>query len=112
LPDIAFNPEQYLRVRITALEGALDTEEEVFRHSEQISTQQGKHRLERARRWVAAMKAQAQAHAMPAMVDLIEIDGVDHHFGPLCREGRLIQRVFWLLFGATVDEESTTTLTQ
>jgi len=112
LPDIAFNPEQYLRVRITVLEGALDTEVEVFRHSEQISAQQGKHRLERARRWVAAMKAQAHAHAMPSMIDLIEIDGVDHHFGPLCREGRLVQRVFWSLFGATVDEQSAITTCQ
>jgi len=112
LPDIAFNPEQYLRVRVTVLEGTLDTEEDVFRNSEEISAQQGKHRLERARRWVAAMKAQALAHAIPSMIELIEIDGVDHHFGPLCREGRLIQRVFWSLFGATVDEESTSTLTQ
>ncbi len=112
LPDIAFNPEQYLRVRVTVLEGTRDTEEEVFRNSEEISAQQGKHRLERARHWVAAMKAQAQAHAMPSMIELNEIDGVDHHFGPLCREGRLIQRVFWSLFGATVDEENTSTLPQ
>lgn len=112
LPDIAFNPEQYLRVRVTVLEGTLDTEEDVFRNSEEIVAQQGKHRLERARRWVAAMKAQAQAHAMPSMIELNEIDGVDHHFGPLCREGRLIQRVFWSLFGATVDEENTSTLPQ
>lgn len=113
LPDLAFNPEQYLRVRVTVLEGTVDTEEEeVFRNSEEISAQQGKHRLERARRWVAAMKAQAQAHAMPSMIELNAIDGVDHHFGPLCREGRLIQRVFWSLFGATVDEENTSTLPQ
>ena len=112
LPDIAFNPEQYLRVRVTVLEGTRDTEEDVFRNSQEISAQQGKHRLERARRWVAAMKAQAQAHAMPSMIELNEIDGVDHHFGPLCREGRLIQRVFWSLFGATVDEENTSTLPQ
>jgi pimeloyl-ACP methyl ester carboxylesterase len=101
LPDLSFN-----------LDGSLDTEEEVFRHSDQISAQQGKHRLERARRWVAAMRAQAQAHAMPPMIELIEIEGVGHHFGPLCREGRLVQRVFWSLFGATVDEDSATTQRQ
>jgi hypothetical protein len=91
------------------LDGTLDTEEEVFRHSDQISAQQGKNRLERARRWVAAIRAQAQVHAMPPMIELIEIEGVGHHFGPLCREGRLVQRVFWSLFGATVDEESVST---
>ncbi len=112
LPDLAFNPEQYLRVPMIVLDGTLDTEEEVFRHSEQISTQQGKNRLERARRWVAAMRAQAQAHAMPSMIELIEIEGVGHHFGPLCRDGRLVQRVFWSLFSTTVDEESTTALHQ
>jgi hypothetical protein len=46
---------------------------------------------------------------MPSMIELIEIEGVGHHFGPLCREGRLVQRVFWSLFGATVDEESVST---
>ena len=112
LPDLAFNPEQYLRVPVTVLEGTLDTDEEVFYNSEEISAQQGKHRLERARRWVAAMQAQAQAHAIPSMVELIEIDGLGHLFGPLCREGRLIQQVFWSLFGASVDEESLTATRQ
>ena len=106
LPDLAFNPEQYLRVRLTVLQGTLDTDEETFRNSEEISAQQGKHRLERARRWVAAMRAQAQAHAMPSMLEYIEIEGIGHLFGPLCREGRLVQKVFWSLFGATIDEES------
>ena len=112
LPDLTFNPEQYLLVRITLLEGTMDTEEEVFHHSDLISAQQGNNRLERARRWVAAMRSQAQAHAMPSLIELNEIEGVSHHFGPLCREGRLVQRVFWSLFGATIDEESATTLRQ
>jgi pimeloyl-ACP methyl ester carboxylesterase len=106
LPDLAFNPEQYLRVRITVLEGTQDTDEEIFRNSDAITAQQGKHRLERARRWVAAMHAQAQAHAMPSLVEHVEIEGIGHLFGPLCREGRLVQKVFWSLFGATIDEES------
>ena len=112
LPDLAFNPEQYLRVPVTVLDGTLDTDREVFRNSEMISALQGEHRLARARHWVAAMHKQAQAHGMPSLVDLIEIEGTGHLFGPLCREGRLIQRVFWSLFGATVDEESTTTICQ
>ena len=112
LPDLAFNPEQYLRVPITVLEGTLDTTEEVFRNSEMICAQQGEHRLARARHWVAAMRKQAQAHGMPSVVELIEIDGIGHLFGPFCREGRLVQRVFWSLFGATVDEESAATTRQ
>ena len=112
LPDIAFNPEQYLRVPVTVLDGTLDTDKEVFRNSEMISALQGEHRLARARHWVDAMHTQAQAHGMPSLVELIEIEGTGRLFGPLCRKGRLIQRVFWSLLGATVDEESTTTTCQ
>jgi pimeloyl-ACP methyl ester carboxylesterase len=112
LPDLAFNPEQYLRVPVTVLDGTLDTKKEVFRNSEMISAWQGEHRLARARHWVAAMRKQAQAHDMPSMVELVEIEGISHLFGPFCREGRLVQRVFWSLFGATVDEESMTSTCQ
>lgn len=112
LPDLAFNPEHYLRVRVSVFEGTLDTEVEIFGNSDKIIALQGQHRLERARRWVAAMRVQAQAHAMPSMVELIEIEGVGHLFGPLCREGRLVQQVFWSLFGATVEEESATSTQQ
>lgn len=112
LPDLAFNPEQYLRVPITVLNGTLDTNKEVFRHSEMISARQGEHRLARAQHWVAAMRKQAQAHGMPSLVELVEIEGISHLFGPFCREGRLVQRVFWSLFGATVDEESAITTCQ
>lgn len=112
LSDLAFNPEQYLRVPITVLDGTLDTDKEVFRNSVMISAVQGEHRLARARHWVAAMRKQAQAHGMPSLVELVEIEGVGHLFGPFCREGRLVQRVFWSLFGATVDEESAITTCQ
>ena len=105
LPDIVFNPEQYLQTRMILFDGTSDIEQEVFRYSEQITAQQGKNRLERARRWVAAMNAQAKAHAMKSMIELIEIEGVGHLFGPLCRDGRLIQRVFWSLFGAAIDDD-------
>jgi poly(3-hydroxybutyrate) depolymerase len=112
LSDLAFNPEQYLRVPITVLDGTLDTDEEVFRNSVMISTLQGEHRLARARHWVAAMRKQAQAHGMPSLVELVEVEGIGHFFGPFFREGRLVQRVFWSLFGATVDEESAITTCQ
>jgi poly(3-hydroxybutyrate) depolymerase len=112
LPDLAFNPEQYLRVPITVLDGTLDTDKEVFRNSAIISALQGDHRLARARHWVSAMRQQAQAHGMPSLVELVEIEGIGHLFGPFCREGRLVQRVFWSLFGATVDEENAVTTCQ
>jgi hypothetical protein len=58
------------------------------------------------------MRQQAQAHGMPSLVELVEIEGIGHLFGPFCREGRLVQRVFWSLFSATVDEESAVTTCQ
>jgi poly(3-hydroxybutyrate) depolymerase len=96
LLGVSFNPEQYLHVPISVLVGTEDTTERRVRRSSRINTQQGTTRLERARQWTAAMRAQAAQFSMPSRVDLIELDGVGHEFQVLCRDASLVDRVFHL----------------
>jgi hypothetical protein len=96
LPGVAFDPEQYLKVPISVLVGTEDTTERRLRHNVRIDAQQGHTRVERARRWTAAMRAQAAQFSMPPRVELTELDGVGHEFLVLCREAALSERVFHL----------------
>lgn len=91
LPGLAFNPEAYLRVPTTVIVGSDDTQSERLRSNERIELQQGQTRVERARRWVAAMRAQAEAHGMPSLVELIEVAGAGHAFKQLCARGDLLE---------------------
>lgn len=91
LPGLAFNPEAYLRVPTTVIVGGEDTQVARLRSNERIELQQGANRLERARRWVAAMRAQAQAHGMPPLVELIEVPGAGHGFKQLCARGNILE---------------------
>lgn len=99
LPGIQFNPEEFLRVPIDVLVGERDLGEANLRRSERLDAQQGENRLERARRWVAAMKATAQAHGMESHVTLTEVPDVDHSFTAFCERGALMERVGRALFG-------------
>ena len=92
LPGLAFNPEAYLRVPVTVVIGAEDTDPARMRSSARIDAQQGSSRLERARRWVAAMQAQAQAHGLQPQVDLLEVAGVGHSFKALCEHGAILDQ--------------------
>ena len=96
LPGMVFDPEQYLQVPIFVLVGTEDTGERRVRHGERVDAQQGANRLERARRWTAAMREQAALFSMPPRVELTELPGVGHEFQALCRDAALGERVFHL----------------
>jgi pimeloyl-ACP methyl ester carboxylesterase len=96
LPGVVFNPEAYLQVPVTVLVGTRDTQSRNFRSSDRVNAQQGLTRIERARNWVAAMRAQAAAHGIAPLVSLVEMAGVDHSFAEL-------YRVFHALFDAPIE---------
>jgi dienelactone hydrolase len=98
LPGLSFNPEDYLRVPVTVIVGELDTTTENLRRSDRVLQQQGPTRVERARRWVAAMQEQARAHGLPARVELQLLPGLAHGFAALCQQGALVERVLGSLF--------------
>lgn len=102
LPDVRFDPEDFLRVPITVLVGERDITPEHMRSTDRVNRQQGETRVERARNWVAAMRAEAKAHHVDSLVSLELIPDGDHSFTNLVRSGRLGERVFSALFGAAL----------
>ena len=103
LPGVRFDAEQYLRVPMHVIVGTGERGDRGLRRSERVDAQQGETRQERARRWVAAMKAFADAHGLPPSVTLEELDGAGHSFSKSILARGLGERVFEVLFGTTVD---------
>lgn len=98
LPGVIFNPEAFLRVPITVLVGDQDVDLNGLRSNSQLDEQQGKNRMQRARKWVAAMRSAADAYGIEPYVSYSTIPGVGHAFSRLCQQGTLAERVFSALF--------------
>ena len=62
--------------------------------------QQGVTRVERSRRWVAAMRNAVELYQMDSLVTYEEVEGYSHSFRRFIREGVLGDSVFEALFGA------------
>jgi pimeloyl-ACP methyl ester carboxylesterase len=81
LPGVSMSPADLLRVPMRVVVGALDIErDQSLRSSARIIGQQGKHRLERATRWVDAMNRAATRRRLPAPVDLRILHDTGHSF--------------------------------
>ena len=98
LADVRFDPEEFLRVPITAMVGEHDTSASDLRSTPRAA-RQGKDRVERARNWVEAMRAAATACNVDPAASLEVVQGGNHSFAGLMEKGRLGERVFTLLFG-------------
>lgn len=98
LAGVTFNPEEFLRVPITVLIGTLDTSTENMRNTARTVAQQGATRLERARNWVAAMRAAATSLGVEPQLTLIEVPGIGHSFTGFGERGQLVELVRHALF--------------
>jgi pimeloyl-ACP methyl ester carboxylesterase len=99
LPSVRFDPEQFLRVPIAVFVGEQDITNESLRRNAEVDRQQGVTRFERARNWVAAMRAAAEARHLEPLVSYEPVAGIHHSFEQFMRQGRLGERVFEALFG-------------
>ncbi len=99
LPDLRFDPEEFLRVPITAIVGDQDTSTAGVRSTRRVNEQQGQDRIERAKNWVESMQAAARAYHLDPLVSFESIPGGDHSFANLMESGQLGDRVFAALFG-------------
>src|SRR5687767_12556083 len=61
LPGIRFAPEEFLKVPVEVLIGGADLDALNLRSTARVTAQQGTNRVERARRWVDAMREAAKA---------------------------------------------------
>jgi len=98
LRSVRFDLEEFLRVPITLFIGSEDITSGGVRRGKRVDAQ-GPTRLERARNWVAAMKAAAEACHLESMVTLQEIEAGGHSFKRLMSRHQLGERIFEALFG-------------
>jgi pimeloyl-ACP methyl ester carboxylesterase len=97
--DVRFDPDRFLRVPIAVFVGEDDVGDENVRRNPDVDRQQGVTRLERARNWVAAMRAAAAARGIEPRIEFESVPGIHHSFAQFMREGGLGDRVFAALFG-------------
>lgn len=99
LPNVRFDAEEFLRVPIAVMVGDDDTASEGVRRSARLDRQQGGTRVERARNWVEAMRATADAYHLQPLVSFVLVAGGGHSFAHLMKHGQLGDKVFQALFG-------------
>ena len=99
LRGVRFTPEEFLKVPMEVLVGSEDVDSMNLRSTTRVMNQQGPNRVERARRWVAAMQETAAACGLPAVTTYTEVPGITHDFDEFCRKGGLASRVVLSLFG-------------
>jgi len=99
LPQVSFNPEEFLKVPVDVFVGEDDLDSVNLRSTKRVNEQQGRTRVERARRWVAAMRDLARLYQMAPRVRLKEVEGVGHSFRDFHENGELIERLFKALVG-------------
>lgn len=87
-------PTAFLRLPIRVWVGERDDGiDEVLRDEPELSALQGSGRLERARRWVAAMQATATAAGIEPRIELRTLARASHDFR-VCNRRGLTRRVF------------------
>lgn len=99
LPGVRFDAEEYLSVPVTVMIGAKDDGQSGVRRSTRLDRDQGTNRIERARRWVEAMKESAKAHHLESRVSYEEVENTDHSFSRSVLRGGLGDRVFRAILG-------------
>jgi pimeloyl-ACP methyl ester carboxylesterase len=104
-PNPAFDdlcPRLHDLLRVPALVAvgqADEARDAALRQGERIDRQQGRTRLERARRFVATAAALAAEQGLPAPAALAVLPGSGHAFSEVVERGGLVQRAAEHLFG-------------
>ncbi len=99
LPGVCFEPLRFLRVPAAVFIGLEDTvRDESLNCSRKIDHQQGRTRLDRARKWVRKMNMASRKLGLSSEVDLFEIEAIGHDYNQAVEMALLNERVIdWLL---------------
>lgn len=104
LPLIRFNPEQFLQIPVCVLIGERDNRRDnELNQSPQIDRLQGSTRIERGKRWIEAMSAQALAFGLSTNYSLQLLPDSPHSFSISMRRGEMGERAFDFLFADDAD---------
>lgn len=99
LRGVRFDAEEFLEVPMTVLVGSDDVVQTGLRRGERIDGDQGVSRVERARRFVQAMKDCATVYYVESRCQYEEIEDCDHSFKRSILRSGLGERVFAAFFG-------------
>jgi len=98
-PGVHFDPEHFLRVPVTVFVGADDVGDVNLRVNPEVNRQQGLTRVQRAKRWTAAMRHAAELQGLKPRVRCEVVPGIGHSFADFMQKGQLGERVFGFLYG-------------
>ncbi len=88
LSGVRMEPAEFLRVPVLAILGSLDLErDESIRTNAKVDETQGADRIERARRWIGAMRAAARSRGLPTRHELVLLEGAGHSFADCVERG-------------------------
>ncbi len=93
LRAVSMHPETFLRIPMTVLIGARDRDSVNLRRNSKLDKQQGKSRVERARRWVLAMRMAARLYRVDANISYQEVPNISHSFDQFVKAGFLRELV-------------------
>jgi pimeloyl-ACP methyl ester carboxylesterase len=101
LPDLRFDAQALLGVPMLVAAGEWDVERDPgLRKAPEIDRRQGPHRLERARRFVDAMRRAAHEAGLPPRVSFRQLPRTHHSFLASVRRGGLAELAFAFLFAS------------
>lgn len=99
ITDLFFDPARFLNVPALVLVGEKDVLQDAnLNTNRKIDSQQGGNRLDRARRWIAAMTAAAQRFQLPTPYRLEVLNGCGHSFNECMQIGNMGHNVINFLF--------------
>lgn len=88
LPAVSLRPGRFLQVPVLTVVGEDDTDRDKnLRRSKALDRQQGRNRVDRAKRWVAEMSAAAQQYNLDSAYQLAILDDASHSFEDCMRAG-------------------------
>ncbi len=93
LRAVSMNPEVFLRIPMTVLVGSCDRTSVNLRSNPHLDRQQGSDRVERARRWVLAMRMAARLYHVDADISYQEVPEIGHSFDEFTKAGYLRELV-------------------
>jgi len=107
-PNMKLVPKRFLAIPAMVLVGERDTRlDTALRKTSKVNGQQGTSRLERGRRWVAAMRQTAQDQGLKGSFDFIALPDCGHSFMQCMQRGNMGGVVFDHLFGSKVNPAQT-----
>ena len=99
LPGMRFDAEEFLKVPMKVIVGENEHDKQL-RRSERLDREQGTSRAERARNWVSAMQATADAHFMEPLATLEILSDCTHSFRRAMLRGGLGEALFKAILDA------------